>query len=258
MGCGWMLSGRGGPENPGAVPQRHHPGFLGRRLLLWLAILAVVAAALLIHAGGTAQRPDPTTAKSQAVLVAIRGTDASTSGPGIAAFVAVIQPKSRSIGILPVSGTLATQEGPTLAEAAPSLSAGEIAANVATDLGIKLSGYIVIDGGVVENVIATLQQGVPEWPLTLTPQQALADLGWPNARPDRKGQVQVLTDLISYVPQLQGGDSTVLAGEVLQGSSTRLSMYDLFVLVTYVNDQKVAPIRLRNLPKTLFQKRVTP
>ncbi len=251
-----MLSDQG-PRNVGPVPAKHHPRFFGRRFLLWLAILSIVAAVLIIHAGGAPQRPDPTTAKAQAVLVVIRGTDASTSGPGVAAFVAVIRPKSRTIGLLPVSGQLTTPSGATLAAAAPNLSRQEIGTDVAQALGIKLNGTIVIDAGVVENVLSTLQQGVPQWPVNLSPQRALVDLGWPDARPDRKGQVQLITDLITYVPQLQG-NTTVLVGEILSGSSTSLSPYELFVLVTYVNDQKVAPIRLKQLPKTLIQKQVKP
>jgi hypothetical protein len=175
---------------------KHHPWFFGRRFLLWLAIMAVLAAALIIHAGGLAQRPDPTTAKAQAVLVVVRGTDASTSGPGIAAFIAVIQPSSRSIGILPVSGRLKTPSGVTLAAAGPNLTRQEISAAIAQDLNLKLSGSIVIDAGVVENVLSILQANVPAWPFNLTPQQALQDLGWPNANPDRKGQVQIISDLI--------------------------------------------------------------
>lgn len=254
---GRMLSDQGRPKNPEAVPPKHHPRFLGRRLLLWLAILAVLAAALLVHAGGIAQRQDPTTAKPQAVLVVVRGTEASSSGPGVAAFIAVIQPQSRSIGILPVSGSLKTPSGLTLADAAPALSRPDISAAVAADLRLNLTGTIVIDAGVVEDVFGTLQQGVPAWPATLTPHQTLVDLGWPSARPDRKGQLQVISDLITYVPQLQG-NTTVLVGEVLQGASTSLSPYELFTLVTYVNDQKVVSIRLHDLPKALLQKRVKP
>ncbi len=249
------MSGRAGPDNAGALPPAHHPRSVGRRLLIWLAILAVLAAALLIRAGGMVQRTDPTTAKPQAILVVVRGTDASTSGPGVAAFIAVIRPKSRSIGVMPVTGNLATPEGQPLADAAPTLPAGQIAAAIANDLQLNVSGYIVIDAGVVENVIATLQQEVPTWPPDMTPQQALADLGWPRARLSRKGQLTVIRDLISYIPALQG-NATLLVGEVLQNSSTNISPYQLFVLVTYVNDQKVVPIRLRSLPKTLRQKQV--
>lgn len=250
-----MLSDQGPLKSP--APAKHRPQFFGQRFLLWLAVLAILAAVLIVHAGGVTQRPDPTTAKAQAVLVVIRGTDTSTSGPGIAAFVAVIRPTSRVIGILPVSGDLTSATGVTLAAGAPTLTRQAIATAVSQDLGIKLNGYIVIDAGVVENVLTSLQQDIPAWPANLTPHQALVDLGWPAARPDRKGQIQVISDLISYVPQLQG-DATVLAGQVLAGSRTSLSFQELFVLVTYVNDQKVAPIRLKQLPKTLLQKRVKP
>jgi len=238
------------------VPGKHHPHFLGRRLLLWLGVLAVLAAALLIHAGGVQQQPDPTQAKPQVVLVVIRGTDASPSGPGLAAFIAVIRPRSRDIGIVPVPGSVATPSGEALSTMAPSLAATDIAASVASGLGIRLTGYIVINASVVENVIASLQDSVPTWPVDLTPERVLTELGWPVARPDRKGQIQVISDLIQYIPMLPGSNGMALAGQVLQGTSTRLSMEDLFVLVTYVNDQKVVPTRLRDLPKSFRVKKV--
>ena len=247
---------------PPEAAHGHHPSFIGQRLLLWLGLVAVLAGALLIHAGGTNRRTDPTIAKPKAILVVLRGTTTSSSGLGMAAFIAVIQPKGRTIGVIPVSGLIKTPDGRTLSDVAPNLTgpsgpaAQEISQDVAQALNVDLTGYLVIDAGVVEDVFQTIYATVPSWPRDLRPHAALTALGWPDGRSDEASQVRVVRDLITYVPQIQH-NAQQLAVQVLAGSNTDLSPYELFLLVTYVNDGRIAPMALHKLPPSLVAKQVT-
>ena len=236
--------------------RRTQTAFIGGRLFSWLAAISVLAAGVLIGSGAATQRTDPTIAKPSAVLVAIRNTTEENAGPGLAAFVAVIQPKSRSIGIVRVPSDLPTAAGQPLAEDPSLVPAAEIADDVEQNMHVKLSGYIVIDATVVREVFATLWQDTPNWPHDLTPDQALSDLGWPDAHATSKAQTQIVGDLIEYVPQVQH-DANLLVSMVLRGASTDISPYELFVLVTYVNDEKITQLPLQRLPSSLIEKQVT-
>ncbi len=252
----WCLSVSRQTKSPAA---HNRPPFarFGKRLLVGLAVLAVLGAAILVRSGGTPRRADPTIAKPRAILFAVRGTPTDQSGAGLAAFIAVIRPNTHDIGVIPVPGSLPATGGQTLSQFAPTASGQAIASDVVSQLHVKLSGYIIIDADVVQQVFTTLWDQAPGWPPDLTPEQSLSDLGWPDARPsNRKAALQVISDLIQYVPQIQG-NANLLVALVLQGSSTNLSPYEMFVLVTYINDERIAPLTLRSLPASLRQKQVT-
>ncbi|MDA8345461.1 MAG: hypothetical protein M0Z66_08255 [Thermaerobacter sp.] len=238
-------------------PERHgrSPASFGKRLLLSLAVIAVVGAAVLIRSGSTPRKIDPTIAKPKAVLFAVRGTPTDSLGPGFAAFIAVIRPSKHDIGIIPVPGSLPTADGQTLAEIAPTASGQAIANDVVSQLHVQLSGYLVIDADTVEYVLTKLWDQAPSWPPDLTPSQSLADLGWPNANAPRKASITVIQDLIQYLPEIPGNGNLLVAA-VLQGSITDLSPYEMFVLVTYINDERITPLTVRSLPASVREKQV--
>jgi hypothetical protein len=227
---------------------------VGKRLLFWLAAMAVVGAGVLIRSGSAPKRTDPTIDKPKAILFVVQGTASDPQGPGIAAFVAVIRPAKRYVGVVPVHGSLSTPDG-TLADIAGVASAPTIAQDVATGLRIRLGGYIVIDVNTVYGILTTAAQA-PGWPIDIGPDQALADLGWPGGTPSNKASISMIQDLIKYLPQLPGTSQTLLVTDALRGTSTNLSPYELFVLVTYINDERITPLTLHSLPASLRQKQV--
>ncbi len=226
----------------------------GKRLLVWLAVLAVVGAAVLIRSGSAPKRTDPTIDKPKAILFVVQGTAQDPQGPGIAAFVAVIRPAKRYVGVVPVHGSLATPGG-ALAEIAGTADAQTIAADVANGLKIRLGGYIVLDVNTVYGILTTAAQA-PGWPMDVSPDQALTDLGWPGGTPSKQASIAMIQDLIKYLPQLPGSSQTLLVADALRGTSTNLSPYELFVLITYINDERITPLPLRSLPASLRQKQV--
>ncbi len=231
------------------------PATVSRRLVLSLAALAVIGAAVVVRSGSAPKRTDPTIAKPQAVLFAVRGTPQDPVGPGLAAFIAVINPQQRTIGMVPVPGTLNTPEG-TLAEVAPTASAQTIAQDVSAEMRVKLTGYLVLDAGMVSDIVTTLAQEAPGWPPELTPDQALADLGWPGAMARPKAAVAVVQDLIQYLPDITGNANRLLVAKVLLATNSDLGPYQMFVVVTYINDEHVVPMDLRSLPASLREKQV--
>lgn len=227
----------------------------GRRLLLWLTTLALLAAGAVIGAGTASHTTDPTITQPKALLVAVRGTTQDALGPGLAAFIAVIEPQGRRIGVIRVPGNLPTPTGEHLAALAPTVPPDVIADNVAQDMQINLSGYVVFDAEAVQDAFTTLATETPGWPTDISPQQALAELGWPNSRTSAGNQLHILRMLILNAPMIRHG-TNLLVARVLEGTSTDLSPYEIFLLATYINDEKLAPTSVHKLPAELREKQV--
>lgn len=241
------------PQFPGSS----RPAVFGKRLLVWLVGFAVLCGIVIVRSGSVPHPTDITVVKPRAVLIAVRGSDTSTLGPGIAAFIAVIDPSVHSVGIIEVPGSMPAVGG-TLSEIAPTATPQVIASTVSANMHINLSGYVVLDVSTAETVLTALQQEAPNWPQELTPSLSLYYLGWPYAHPQKGFYLPVLQDLVQDLPQIPNNQNFLTAAAVFQGSKSNLSPYELFVLVTYFGDEHLVAMPLRSLPASLKQKQVKP
>lgn len=222
--------------------------------MAWLIIIAVVWA-LFIMSAGAPQRSDPTvTGTPHVILIAARGGPNSATGEGITAFLWVITPGARSVGIVPVPGNLRMPKGGTLASVGSTAPAREIFTRVESWSHTKLYGYLVVDADTVQQALLDLWQNAPTWPSALPPSIALQDLGWPDSTSNPTVQLQLLQEIIQDIPEL-GDSQTALAGEMLQGARTNLSAYQMFILATYLRDQHLVLLPRKKLPTTVQEGR---
>lgn len=221
---------RSGRSRSGVTPS--DPLLWGRRLLFWLAIAAVAGAAALWV---SVSRPNMAAASGSTslrlVLVAVVG---ETGQPGFAGFVAHIDPNGRDLGVIPVSGLLPAQRpGDPLWTDAGLLSGPALLRAVRRDTHLNVQGYFLVNIGATEAVLQALNQDSPGWPKALAPDLVLKDLGWPYGQAARRHELLVLSDIVTYLPEL-ASNQTPLLQTVLQGSETNLSTYEMFELATYI------------------------
>lgn len=229
----------------------------GRRLLVWLGVAALVGAVFLIRSGAI---PKPqtvaVTTKPQVMLFAILGSEQSTTGPGLIAFLSVITPNARDLIVLPISGNTRTASGESLTQFAQQATPPEIAGEIARLAHAHINGYLMFDSDFAEQVLTLLWDNAQSWPVSLTPTQALEQLGWPRSRPNRN-QLGILQDIIGSVPELSMGSQSLLAAKVLETSQTDLSAYQMFLLATFVRGERLVIQPLRKLPSALRESKVT-
>ena len=226
------------PDVHGPVrPPAPEPVRWGRRLAAWLLGVAVLGALAL---GVSVSGPNPAIATGSdipgLVLVAVVGLPGQ---PGFAGFIAHIDPNGRNLGVIPVPGSLAAESpGDPLWADAGQLSGSALTAAVRRDTGLRVSGYYLINIGATQAVLEALDQGSQDWPKALAPDLALKELGWPYGQPSRRHELAVLSDIVTYLPELAPNQTTLLTN-VMKGSTTNLSAYQLFMLATYIRGENL-------------------
>lgn len=207
------------------------PTFASR--LVWGLVAAVVigAALLVLSVVRPNRGVDELAETPRVVLVAMSGTP---DQPGFAGFLAILNPSSRVVKVVPVPGTLpvVTAKDPLWSEA-PRLAPKQIASVVGRDLHIPVSGYFIVDAPEAQAVLAALTASAPGWPPELTSDQLLRSLGWPYGVPGAQGQLKALEAIITGLPELPPSQNPVL-NVALKASHTNLSLYQMFMLATYI------------------------
>ncbi|MCL8207028.1 MAG: hypothetical protein K6V97_03000 [Actinomycetia bacterium] len=207
------------------------PTFASR--LLWGLVAAVLVGAVLLVL--SVVRPnrgvDELAETPRVVLVAMSGTPEQ---PGFAGFLAILNPASRVVKVVPVPGTLpvVAPSDPLWSEA-PRLTPRQIAAVVGRDLHIPVSGYFIVDAPEAQAVLSALAASAPGWPAHLTSDQLLRALGWPYGIPGAQGQLDALQAIITGLPELPPSQDPLL-NVALKASHTNLSLYQMFMLATYI------------------------
>jgi hypothetical protein len=228
------------PGSPPKAPGTLEPGTIGPRLVGWLLALAVGGAVWL---GLSLARGPHNLAglgvEPRTVLVAVQGTAAD---PGFAGFLAFINPNSRLLTVSPVSAAWPlSAPGDPLATDAAYVPASALARAVARDAHLHLSGYFIIRVDALSQVLAALAHNVPDWPRGLTPTRTLQTLGWNgSARPDRA--LATFKAIIAGLPQLENSQNAVQRS-VLTQSRTNLSLYQMFMLATYIRGDALRMVR---------------
>jgi hypothetical protein len=220
------------PSRPGhqaAGPE--DPGTIGARLVGWLTALLVGGAAWLgFSMAHGAPGLQGIGAEPRSVLVAVQGTP---SDPGFTGFLAFINPDSRVLTIKPVNASWPYRApGDPLATDAAHVPAAALAAAVARDAHVKLSGYFVIRVDALQEVLRVLARQAPSWPPTLTPEKTLAAIGWRGTANPRRA-LSAFKAIIAGLPELDTSQTTV-ERSVLAASRTNLSVYQVFMLATYI------------------------
>lgn len=219
---------------------------LGPRLLAGIGAIAIVGALLL---GISIARPNhvpQAISNPHAVLVAITGENGQ---PGFAGFLAIINPNSRNLSVVPIPGTLMAGPGHTpLWVTANGTSPRQVTAAISRQIHQPITGYFVLDYQATEAVLNELDKGSPDWPKKLTPANTLALLGWPDGTPSQHGQFQALQAIITFLPELPS-NQTNLFHLVLQGSKTNLSIYQMFMLATYIRGDNLVLVPLSRLSR---------
>jgi hypothetical protein len=216
----------GKPPTVAAVPT------VAARLLWGLVAAVVIGAVLLVFSVVRPNRGvDELAETPRVVLVAMSGT---ADQPGFAGFLAVLNPASRVVKVVPVPGTLpvVTAKDPLWSEA-PRLAPKQIASIVGRDLDIPVSGYFIVDAPEAQAVLAALATSAPGWPADLTANRLLASLGWPHGVPGAQGQIEALEAIITGLPELPPSQNPILTA-ALKASHTNLSLYQMFMLATYI------------------------
>lgn len=216
---------------------------MASRLLFWVAGIVLVGAGILVLSVVRPNRVNVGLATNpRVVLVAVVGTP---TNPGFSGFLAVLDPNSRNLTVAPVPGTLRGQKSTDpLWTVAASLPPSRLAHIIARDTHFRLSGYFVLDLSATNAVFQALASDTPGWPKRLTPDTTLTRLGWPSGKSNVSGELSTLQDIITYLPELPA-NQTALFHAVLKGSKTNLSLYQMFMLATYIRGDN-----LRLMPLT--------
>lgn len=201
------------------------------RLLVWCGALALLGAVLLV---ASLLRPNRgvlgLTSSPRVVLVALANGNGE---PGFAGFLAIIHGNGRSLSVVPVPGTVAAKPSDPLWIEAGSLPPAALAHDIGRDAHIKLSGYFILQEPAVAELLETLAVNVKAWPRSLPPDAALLRLGWPTGDTSHRGQAALFEDMMTYLPQLPPAASKAV-NAVEAHSKTNLSLYQLFLLGTYI------------------------
>ena len=174
------------------------------------------------------------------VLVGIRGT---TATPAFIGFLAVVKPNSQVLTVVPVSGSMLVM-GPngsmvplytTMGNDSPAVLTKMV--SQATKVPIHHYFYFTTHD-LVMVMNALYYHSDHHWPKLLTPSSMLATFGYPDGDASPRGQVNLLSQMITTLPQV----NPLVAGELLamaKNSSTNLTAYQVFSLANYIRGDAI-------------------
>mgnify|MGYP001770762765 CR=1 FL=1 len=211
-------------------------------LLLLLAVLGALAIgiSLKVHPEIQSHVDVLNPRQPMNVLVGIQG---SPDRPVFIGLVAVVQPTTRTLTVVPVSGSIpvvADHQTEPLYEAVSGLPAKAATRLVSQATQIPIDHYFYITPKDLMLVLDALYYHSPGWPKTETPVVMLNILGYPSGRVAPRQQVAFIDHLVSQLPTI----SPIAAGSLLQipkSSVTNLTSYQLFLLANYVRGDQLVP-----------------
>jgi hypothetical protein len=230
-------------HTPGqSVPAaRTDPLRWGRRFFVGVLAASIIGAAILI----VSITRDPAMASQLSppryVLVAVVGTSAE---PGFAGFLVHIPPNQRTVGVIPVPGTLPSGvHNEQLWVAADKMTGAQFVRAIYKDTHIRAGGYFLIREPAANTLFGLLSADSQSWPASLQDPPynpgvplALYKLGWwpPSVAPvvvsTRSGDLKVLTDIMGDLQDLPAGAVGQLSAQILAGKPTNLALSQLFTL----------------------------
>lgn len=215
--------------------------------MLALAGAIAIAISLASHANVTSRVDVFNQRRPMTVLVAIQGTPLQ---PAFISFLAVVEPQSRVLTVIPVSGETPVTVGGTrepLYLAASAVPAKETASVVSRALGIPVPRYFVITSADLQLVLHALYYHATGWPAQETPLTMLNILGYPNGRTAPSAEIRLLTEMTTRLPLVNPlAASSLLV--IPKNSATNLTSYQLFLLANYIRGDSLQTGHLTRHP----------
>lgn len=163
------------------------------------------------------------------ILVGVRGT---MTEPAFFGFLAIVNPKSQVLSVVPVSGKLLVN-GVPLYVATAGKTAKEDAALVSRATGVPFHSYFFLTASDLTLVLNALYYHTGHWPTRDTPSTMLNNLGYPYGPSHGWNTVNLLSRIVQTLPSVSPIAASHLLG-VTKTSVTNLTSYQLFLLANYI------------------------
>ncbi|HBQ95127.1 MAG: hypothetical protein M1294_07175 [Firmicutes bacterium] len=223
------------------TPEKPHIGFTSRQRWITgvLAILGAFFVAFSVAMHARIHSRVSTIAINQKqpvkVLVGIRGT---STNPAFIGFLAVVKPNSQILTVVPISGTTEVR-GPN-GKIAPLYTETSQASPIALTQMVSQSIHVPIHhyfyfttNDLLQVMNALYYHTNNHWPKGLTPSAMLGTFGYPDGAASPKGQVELLSEIVNKLPDV----NPLVGGELLgmaKTSRTNLTAYQVFSLANYI------------------------
>ncbi|PSR31995.1 MAG: hypothetical protein C7B46_16270 [Sulfobacillus benefaciens] len=163
------------------------------------------------------------------VLVGVRGT---STDPAFFGFLAIVNPKSQVLTVVPISGKLLVH-GVPLYLATAGKSAKEDASLISSATGVPFHSYFFLTASDLTMVLNALYYHTGHWPATDTPTTMLNNLGYPYGPSHGWDTVNLLSRIVQALPSVSPIAASHLLG-MTKTSVTNLTSYQLFLLANYI------------------------
>lgn len=218
------------------------PGFRRAQLIALLLVFFFGALfiwyALATHPAVRSRVQLLNTRRPMNVLVAVQGTPLD---PGFVGFVAMVQPKSQVLNVVPISGLTEVVQGrqkEPLYQAFSDAGAPMAMRLASKATGMRIDHYFYLNADDLFLILNALYAHSPNWPKTQDPLTMLKTLGYPSGRIVPRQEMRLVREIVSRLPLINPIAASALLA-IPKTSLTNLSSHQLFLLANYVRGDQL-------------------